>query len=75
MRRYGEGREDSAGMEGGEVLMGKGNSADGCKELTGGFTASANTGAKISLYGEEIVLSNKKMNRGWKKSQVLVQIC
>lgn len=24
------------------MLMGKGNSADACKELTGGFTASAN---------------------------------
>lgn len=43
-------------MEGGEVLMGKGNSADGCKELTGGFTASANKEAKHSFYNEEIVL-------------------
>lgn len=36
------------------MLMGKGSSADGCKELTGGFTASANTEAKNSLYSEEI---------------------
>lgn len=41
-------------MEGGEVLMGKGNSADGCKELTGGFTASANIEKKHS--NEEIAL-------------------
>jgi len=43
-------------MVGAEVLMGRGNSADGCKELTGGFTASVNIEAKHSFYNEEIVL-------------------
>lgn len=47
-------------MEGGEVLMGKGNSADGCRELTGGFTASANTEARSSLYSKETGFNTKK---------------
>lgn len=45
-------------MEGGEVLMGKGNSGDVCKDLTGGFTASANTEAKNSLHSEEAVFQH-----------------
>lgn len=49
------------------MLIGKGNSADGCKELTGGFTASANIEAKHSFSNEEIVLQyyqKKFINRG-----------
>lgn len=37
---YGGGRDDSACTDGGEVLTANGNSADACKELPSGFTAS-----------------------------------
>lgn len=49
-------------MEGGEVLMGKGNSADDCKELTVGFTASASTEAMHCFYDDETVLQHYKNN-------------
>lgn len=42
------------------MLMGKGNSADGCKELTGGFTASASTEAMHCFYNDETVLQYYK---------------